>query len=103
MDVTPVKTVSVIGSSEASDRVALSTNKANTVPPPTGPPLQDEVGLPLAGTALSRLDIQSRLRIAPTSEIRDQVSAIQAEIKARAFLTPERMDGTVERILDILG
>jgi hypothetical protein len=43
------------------------------------------------------------LRISPISEIRAQISEIQVEIKARAFLTPERMDGTVGRLIDILG
>ncbi len=103
MDATPIKTVSETSSSKASDRVGLSTDKANTIQPPTGPPLQDTVELSSAGTALSRLDVQPRMRIAPTSEIRAQISEIHAEIKARAFLTPERMEGTVEKLLDILG
>jgi hypothetical protein len=36
------------------------------------------------------------LRIARICEIR-------AEIKAGTFLTPERIDGTIERLLEILG
>jgi hypothetical protein len=34
---------------------------------------------------------------------RARISEILAEIKAGTFLTPERLNGTVERLLDILG
>jgi hypothetical protein len=34
---------------------------------------------------------------------RARILDIRAEIKAGTFLTPERMDGIVERLLDILG
>jgi hypothetical protein len=96
MDATPIGTVSGIGSSEASARVGLGTGKAITRQPPTGSPVEDTVELSPAGIALSRADVQSRLRIARISEIR-------AEIKAGAFLTPERIYGTAERLLEILG
>jgi hypothetical protein len=96
MDATTIKTVSGIGSSEASAWVGLSTEKAITGQPPTGSRVKDTVELSPAGISLSRADVQSRLRIARICEIR-------AEVKAGAFLTPERMDGTVERLLEILG
>jgi hypothetical protein len=32
-----------------------------------------------------------------------RIDEIRAEIKAGTFLTPERVDGTVERLLEILG
>jgi hypothetical protein len=96
MDATTIKTVSGIGSSEASVRVGLSTEKAITVQPPTGSPVEDIVELSAAGIALSRADVESRLRIA-------QIYEVRAEIKAGTFVTPERMDGTVERLLEILG
>jgi hypothetical protein len=54
------------------------------------------VELSPAGIALSWADIQSPQRFARLCDLR-------AEIKAGTFLTPERMDGTVESLLDILG
>jgi hypothetical protein len=96
MDATPIKAVSGMGSSEASARVGLGTGKAIPVQPPTGSLVEDTVELSPVGLALSRADDQSGLRIARICEIR-------AAIKAGTFLTPERMDGTFERLLDILG
>jgi len=96
MDATTINTVSGVGSHDVSPRVGLNTEKAITVKPPTGPPVQDTVELSPTGIAFSRADVQSRLRIVRIDEIR-------AEIKAGTFLTPERVDGTVERLLEILG
>jgi hypothetical protein len=96
MDATPVNTVSGIGSGEASVRVGLNTEKAITAKPPTGSPVQDTVELSPAGLALSRAEVRSCVR-------RARILDIRAEIKAGAFLTPERVDGTVERLLEILG
>jgi hypothetical protein len=96
MDATTINTVSGVGSREVWARVGLNTEKAITVKPPTGSPVEDTVELSPAGIALSRADGQSHVGIARTLEIR-------AEIKAGTFLTPERVDGTVERLLEILG
>jgi hypothetical protein len=96
MDATPINTVAGIAGCEASVRIGLNTEKAITVKPPTGSPVEDTVELSPAGIALSRADGQSHVGIARTLEIR-------AEIKAGTFLTPERVDGTVERLLEILG
>ena len=96
MDATTINAVSGIGSCEVSAPVSSSTGKAITGQPPTGSPVEDTVELSPAGIALSRADVQSRLRIARISEIR-------AEIRAGTFLTPERIDGTIERLLEILG
>ncbi len=96
MDATPINTVSGIGSGEASGRVGLNTEKAITAKPPTGSPVQDTVELSPVGIALSQAEVQSR----PTAA---RISEIRAEIRAGTFLTPERMDGIVERLLEILG
>ena len=96
MDATTIKTVPRIGSREASARVGLSTEKAITVQPPTGSPVEDTVELSPAGIALSRADVRSCVQ-------RARILDIRAEIKGGTFLTPERMDGIVERLLDILG
>jgi len=96
MDATAINTVSGIGGREASPRVGLASGKVITGQPPMGSPVKDIVELSPAGIALAQADVQSRLRIARICEIR-------AEIKAGVFLTPERMDGTVERLLEILG
>jgi hypothetical protein len=95
MDATTINTVSGVGSREVSARVGLNTEKAITAKPPTGLPVEDTVELSPMGIALSRADVQSRLRIIRISEIR-------AEIQAGTFMTPERVDGTVERLLEIL-
>lgn len=96
MDATPINIVSGIAGCEASVRIGVGSEKAITGQPATGSPVQDTVELSPAGIALSRADGQSHVRIARTLEIR-------AEIKAGTFLTPERVDGTVERLLEILG
>ncbi len=96
MDAKPINTVSGIAGREASVRVGLNAEKAITVKPPTGSPVQDTVELSPAGIALSRAEVRSCVRRARISEIR-------AEIKAGKFLTPERVDSTVERLLEILG
>ena len=96
MDATPINTVSGIASGEALVRSGLGSGKAITVKPPTGSPVQDTVELSPTGIAFSRADVQSRLRIVRIDEIR-------AEIKAGTFLAPERVDGTVERLLEIFG
>ena len=96
MDATRINTVSGIGSRKGSARVGLSTGKAITGQPPAGSPVEDTVELSPAGIALSRADVQSPPQFARKCEIR-------AEIKAGAFPTPERMDGIVERLLEILG
>jgi hypothetical protein len=96
MDATTINTVSGPGSREPPARVGVGTGKAITVRPPTGSPVEDTLELSPAGIALSRADVQSHVRIA-------RISGIRAEIKAGTFLTPERMDGTVERLLKILG
>jgi len=96
MDATPVNTVSGIGSGEASVRVGLNTEKTITAKPPTGSPIEDLVELSQLGVALSRAEVESRLRTARICEIR-------AGIKAGTFETPQRVDGTVERLLEILG
>jgi len=96
MDATPINTVSGIASGEALVRSGLGSGKAITVKPPTGSPVQDTVELSPAGLALSRAEVRSCVR-------RARILDIRAEIKAGAFLTPERVDGTVERLLEILG
>jgi hypothetical protein len=96
MDATPIRTVSGIDSRESLARVGLGTGKAITRQPPTGSPVEDAVELSPEGIALSQADVQSRLRIARICEIR-------AQIKAGTFLTFNRMDGTIERLLEILG
>jgi hypothetical protein len=58
--------------------------------------IEDTVEPSPAGIAISRSEIQSQLRSARVSEIR-------AEINAGTFMTAERVDGTVERLLKLLG
>jgi hypothetical protein len=96
MDATPIKPVSGIGSSEAAARAGLSTEKAIAGQPPTDLPVEDTVELSPAGLALSRADVQSPPRL-------NRICEIRAEVKAETFLTPERMDGTVERLSEVLG
>jgi len=96
MDATTIKTVSAIGSNEVLAPVALSAEKAISGQPPTGSPVEDTVELAPAGIPLSRAEVRSYVR-------RARIPDIRAEIEARTFLTPERMDGTVERLLEILG
>jgi hypothetical protein len=96
MDATPLKSVSGVGSNEASARVGKSAEKANTGQPPTGSPVEDMLELSPAGLALSRADVQSPERFTRICELR-------AEVEADTFLTPERMDGTTEKLLEDLG
>jgi len=96
MDATTINAVSGLGSREVSARVGLGTGKAITVQPPTGSPVEDTVELSPAGIALLRADVQYPPQFA-------RICEICAEIKAGTFLTPERMDETVERLLEILG
>jgi hypothetical protein len=96
MDATTINAVSGIGSRKVSARVGLSTGKAITGQPPAGSPVEDTVELSPAGIALSRAEVRSCVR-------RARILDIRAEIKAGTFLTPERMDGTIERLLEILG
>ena len=96
MDVTRTNTVSGIGSREVSALVGSSTRKAITGKPPVSSPVEDVVELSSAGTALSRADDQSCAPLAPVCELR-------AAIKAGTFETPERIAGTVEKLLEILG
>ena len=96
MDAALAKSVSGIGSSEASVQVRKSTEKAITGQPPTGSPVEDMLELSPAGLALSRADVQSPERFTRICELR-------AEVKAETFLTPERMDGTTEKLLEVLG
>jgi hypothetical protein len=97
MDATTINAVSGISRREVWARaVGSSTRKAITGQPPRGPPVEDTVKLSPAGMALSRAEVQSPSRFARTCEIR-------AEIRAETFLTPERMDRTVERLLKVIG
>jgi hypothetical protein len=96
MDATTIKIVSGMGSSEASARIGLRPGKAIPAQPPTGSSVEDTVELSPVGLALSQADVLSPLQVARVCEIR-------AAIKAGTFLTPERLDGTVERLLEILG
>ena len=96
MDATPINTVSGIAGREASVRSGLGSEKAITGQPPTGSPVEDTVELSPAGLALSQAEVRSCVR-------RARILDIRAEIKDGAFLTPERVDGTVERLLEILG
>lgn len=57
MDATPINTVSGIAGGEASGRVDLNTEKAITVKPPTGSPVEDTVELSPEGIALSRAGV----------------------------------------------
>jgi hypothetical protein len=95
MDATTINTVSAIGSNGASAQIGLTTEKAITVKSPTGSPVQDTVELSPAGIAFSRAEVRSCVP-------RTRISEIRAEIKAGTFATPERVDGTVERLLEIL-
>ena len=96
MDATTINTVPGLGSRGAPGRVGLGTGKAITEQRPTESPVEDTLELSPTSIALSRADVQSYLRTA-------QICEIRAEIKAGTFLTPERMDGIVERFLEILG
>jgi hypothetical protein len=96
MDTTPMRFVSGVGSSEASARVGRSSEKAIPGRPPTGPPVEDMLELSPAGLALSRADVPSPERFTRICGLRD-------EVKAETFLTPDRMDGTVEKLLEVLG
>ena len=91
-----VSVVSGIGSIGASTRVGLAAKHAITVDPPMVSRIEDTVELSPAGIAISRSELQSHLRSA-------RVSEIHAEIKAGTFMTAERVDGTVERLLKLLG
>ena len=96
MDSTTIRTVSGVGINEASARVGLSTRNAITGQPPEVSPVEDTVELSPAGLAVSQAMVPSRSRSARIGEIR-------AEIKAGTFVTAERIDGTVDRLLEILG
>ncbi len=56
----------------------------------------DTVELSMAGRALSLGLEESSFRIA-------RVRAIRAEIQAGTYETPERINGTVDRLLDVLA
>lgn len=96
MDITPMRIVSGIGSSEASARVGGSGEKAIPGRPSTGSPVEDVLELSPAGLALSRADVPSRERFT-------RICGLRAEVEAETFLTPERMDGTVEKLIEVLG
>ncbi|MBN1513646.1 MAG: hypothetical protein JXB13_16645 [Phycisphaerae bacterium] len=91
-----MRIVSGVGSSETSARVGRSSEKAIPGRPPTGSPVEDTLELSPAGLALSRADVPSPERFTRICEFR-------AEVEAETFLTPERMDGTVDGLLDVLG
>jgi len=52
------------------------------------------VELSPVGIALSKAEVQSRLRA-------DRVCEIRAEIKAGVYETSKRIDGTVERLIEV--
>lgn len=86
----------VHGSASGEGRIGVSTGKAIAGAVSAGPPVEDTVEPSPAGIALPRAEPRFRL---PTMRISD----IRAEIRAGTFVTPERLRGTVERLLDILG
>jgi hypothetical protein len=96
MDATTINTVSGFGGWEAPARVGAGTGKAITGQPPTGSLVEDTVELSPTGIALSRADVRSCVR-------RARILDIRTEIKAGTFLTPERFNGTIERLLKALG
>ena len=96
MDATPMNTVSGLGGGEASARVGSSSGRASTAQPPASFPVEDTVELSAAGLALSQTDVHTCLRFA-------RICSIRAEIKAGTFVTPERIDGTVARLLEVIG
>ncbi len=61
-----------------------------------GVPTRDTVEFSHAGMALARAVEDSSLSLARTRVIR-------AEIHAGTFETPARIEGTVERLLDVIG
>ncbi len=97
MDATTVNPVLGIGSREIWARWGrLRTRKAITEQLPRGPQVEDTVEISPAGIAISRADAQSSQQSARICDIR-------AEIKAETFLTPERMQETVESLLKVIG
>ena len=58
-------------------------------------PRGDAAEFSIAAEALARAVMESTLRIARTR-------AIRAEIESNTFVTPERINGTVERLLDVI-
>ena len=98
MDATPINTVSGLGGGEASSRAGSSSGsgRASTAQPPASFPVGDTVEVSAAGLALSQTDVHTCLRFA-------QICRIRAEIKAGTFVTPERIDGTVARLLEVIG
>jgi len=96
MDAMRINTISETRSGEPSPQAGLGTGKAINEQPPTGSPVEDTLELSAEGIALSQADVQSPPQFARMCEIR-------AAIKGGTFETLERMDGTVERLLKVLG
>lgn len=75
---------------------ARGTTPASPVRPNSDARAEDRVEISDTGYALLRAAEESSLRIA-------RVRAIRVEIDAGIYETPERIEGTVSRLLDILG
>ena len=96
MDETTIRILSPIGNRGGLPWIQLIIEKAITGQRSTSPSVEDTVKLSPEAIAFSRADLQSSLRNA-------QINDIRAEIKAGTFLTPERLAGTVESLLEVFG
>ncbi len=93
--------------SEIINISGATSHLAPTFPPvTTGPSREAAVGEPSGrtdtveisglGTAMSRITGDSSLRLA-------RINAIRAEIADGTFESPQRIMGTVDRLLDVIG
>ena len=95
MDATPPNNLSGIRSREVLALFGLAKEKSIVAKPHTDSLVEDTVELSPMGMALSRAVGESIQRV-------DHLFALRAAIKAGTFETRERMEGTVERLLEIL-
>ncbi|MFQ5590416.1 MAG: hypothetical protein ACE5HE_04555 [Phycisphaerae bacterium] len=81
---------------QGSTSLTLEVVKPSTAGVSSAAPAADRADFSRLGRALARAVEQSSLRIARTR-------AIRAEIEEGTYETVERLDKTVERVLDVIG
>ncbi len=97
MDPTTVNAASGIDRSKVATRADLSIRRTSSGQPRSNSTIEDTGEPSTAETGLPRANVELCLQVAPG------LFEIHAEIKADTFLTPKRLDGTVQGLLDVLG
>ena len=87
-DIPPISSVEQVTS-------AMSTRTAKSVPETSEPRVDDRVEISDAAQRLSKLGNSSRIRVEKVAEIRRQ-------IQQGTYETPERLEATVDRLVELL-